>query len=71
MNGRFSPGSAIVGLIFIALGAYFLLDELDVVRVRPVIVLPIMLIGLGLGLLAGVRETTGRARRSGDESMTS
>jgi hypothetical protein len=56
MNERFSPGSAIVGLVFIALGTLFLLDEYDVVRLRPALVLPILLVGLGLGLLAGVRE---------------
>jgi hypothetical protein len=56
MNGQFSPGSAIVGLVFIALGTLFLLDEYDVVRLRPALVLPVLLIGLGLGLLAGVLE---------------
>lgn len=63
MSDRVNPGAAIVGLVFVVLGAYFLLDELDVVRVRPILILPILLIGLGLGLLANASEPSRRMRR--------
>lgn len=48
----------VAGLLFVALGAVFLLESLDVIDVRTVIVLPVLLIGLGAAILAG-----GLARR--------
>ena len=60
MNEQFHPGSAIVGLVFIALGAFFLLDEFDVVRMRPALILPILLIGLGLGLVVSITDPSRR-----------
>ncbi len=54
MNEQFHPGTAIVGVVFIALGTFFLLDEFDVVRMRPGLILPILLIGLGLGLVVSI-----------------
>ena len=63
MSEHFSPGTAVVGLVFVALGTVFLLDQLDVVRARPTVILPILLIGLGVGLLVGVMEPSRNARR--------
>ncbi len=62
MNEHFRPGTAIVGFVFIALGILFLLDDQDVIRIRPMLILPILLIGLGLGVLASITES-GRHRR--------
>ncbi|MGA7673323.1 MAG: hypothetical protein WBW04_23100 [Nitrolancea sp.] len=54
MNTRMSPGAAIVGVVFIVLGVMFLMDDQDVIRLRPMLVIPILLIALGLGVLAGM-----------------
>lgn len=54
MNVRFSPGAAIVGLVFVVLGFMFLLDDQDVIRLRPMLVIPILLMALGVGVLAGM-----------------
>ena len=61
MNEHFRPGTALVGLVFIALGIIFLLDDLDVLRLRPMLILPVLLIGLGLGVLASILEPARRA----------
>lgn len=42
-----------IGLFFIAAGTLFLLEGLDVFRVRAAWVWPLLLIGFGLALLAG------------------
>ncbi len=56
MNRHFSPGAALIGLVFIALGLMFLMDEQNVIRIRPMLVIPIVLIALGLGVLAGIAQ---------------
>lgn len=64
MNDRFSPGTAIVGFVFIVLGMLFLLDEYDVIRLPAVVVIPILLIGLGVGLLISARVPLRRAKHA-------
>ena len=54
MNAKMSPGAAIVGVVFVVLGVMFLMDDQDVIRLRPMLVIPILLITLGLGVLAGM-----------------
>jgi hypothetical protein len=55
-QNRFSMSALVFGLVFIALGTLFLLDELDVFDLNPVYVIPILLIGLGIGIIAGNRR---------------
>jgi hypothetical protein len=43
----------VAGLLFMALGGMFLLDAAGVWSVHPLIVAPIVLIGLGLAMIAG------------------
>ena len=43
------------GLAFVVAGVLFLLDRLDVWQLRVSYVLPVFLIALGLGILAGGR----------------
>jgi hypothetical protein len=54
MNDQFSPGTALAGLVFVVLGTLFLLNEMDVVRIRPALVLPMLLIGLGISVLFSI-----------------
>jgi len=57
MSAKFSPGAAIMGIVFVVLGIMFLLDDQGVIRLRPMLVIPILLIALGFGILAGVVQT--------------
>lgn len=50
----------IAGLVFVAIGVGFLLDELDVVELRLAYMLPVLLIGVGVWMLLG---GTRRGRR--------
>ncbi len=43
-----------LGVAFIAAGVLFLLDRLEVISLRPSVVLPILLIALGVGILLGI-----------------
>ncbi|MBI4260915.1 MAG: hypothetical protein HY658_10155 [Actinobacteria bacterium] len=45
--------SLVAGLLFIVLGVLFLLESADVIDLRAVVVVPILLIGLGVAILAG------------------
>lgn len=54
MNAQFSAGAAIMGIVFVVLGILFMLDDQDVIRLRPMLVIPILLIALGIGVLAGI-----------------
>ena len=58
---RFDRAALIAGLIFIALGTLYLLEEIGVIDVSSGFVVPVALIGLGIGLLLG---RGGRAPRS-------
>lgn len=49
----FHRGSLIAGIFFIIMGVVFLLDQLDVIDLRPGLVWPLLLIGFGVGVLAG------------------
>lgn len=56
-ENRFSMSALVFGLVFIAIGTLFLLNELDVFDLDPVYIIPILLIGLGIGIIAGNRRT--------------
>jgi hypothetical protein len=49
----FNRTSLISGCVFIVLGTLFLLDQLDVVRLRASYVLPVILIVIGVVVLFG------------------
>lgn len=49
----FHRGSLIAGIFFMIMGVVFLLDRLDVIDLRPGLVWPLLLIGFGVGVLAG------------------
>lgn len=48
---RFSASAFVFGLVFIAIGTLFLLDEYDAVDFDAYYILPILVIGGGLGLI--------------------
>lgn len=49
----FNRTSLIAGFVFIVLGVLFLLDQLDVLRLRASYVLPVAVIVIGLVILIG------------------
>ena len=49
-------------MLFVVLGVVFLLEALDVWDARAAVVLPVLVIGLGLALLAGALRGSDRAR---------
>ena len=53
MTRDYSLTAAVIGLLFVALGALFLLDAVEAIQLRAGVVLPLVLIGAGLGVLAG------------------
>jgi len=50
----------IAGVFFIAMGVLFLLDQLDVIRLRAAYFIPIVLIVLGAAILIGARRPARR-----------
>ena len=56
------PVAGGAGVLFVVLGVVFLLDALDVWDARAAVVLPVLVIGLGLALLAGALRGSDRAR---------
>jgi hypothetical protein len=46
----------ISGLVFIVLGAVFLLERLSVIDVSAGFVVPVLLIGVGIGVVLGSRR---------------
>jgi hypothetical protein len=50
----------IAGIFFIAMGILFLLDQLDVIRLRAAYFIPIVLIILGAAILIGARRPARR-----------
>ena len=60
--GRLDPVAAGAGVLFVVLGVVFLLDALDVWDTEAAVVLPVLVIGLGLALLAGALRGSGPAR---------
>jgi hypothetical protein len=48
-----------IGVVYLVLGALFLLDRLDVLHLRATYVPPFLLIGFGVAVVVG-----GRARRA-------
>ena len=55
----YDAGALTAGLLFIVLGAVFLLDRLEVWSVRPGIILPAVVIGLGVTLVLGALLSAG------------
>jgi hypothetical protein len=53
---RVHAGALGLGLFYVAAGALFLLDRLGVVELRARYLLPLLLIGLGVAVLAGGRR---------------
>jgi hypothetical protein len=53
---RFSMSAVVFGLVFLVLGGLFMLDALEVIDLDPVYILPALLIGLGIGVIAGSRR---------------
>ncbi|MFP4514138.1 MAG: LiaI-LiaF-like domain-containing protein [Acidimicrobiales bacterium] len=51
MNPRVEHGALVAGVVFVVIGAAFLLQELDVWEVRLPHLLAVLLIGLGAALL--------------------
>ena len=47
----------ISGLVFIALGVVFLLERLSVINVSAGFVVPVLLIGVGIGIVLGSRRS--------------
>ena len=50
---HFHLTTAVIGLIFMALGVVFLLDQLDVFSLNARYIVPAFVIGLGLAIMAG------------------
>lgn len=53
---RDHPGTFVFGLLFVAFGAAFLLDVLEVWDVRPLRLWPVVLIAIGLAVVLGGRR---------------
>ncbi len=53
---RVHPGALGLGLFYVSAGVLFLLDRLEVLDLRPRYLLPLLLIGLGVAVLAGGRR---------------
>ncbi|HYZ91916.1 MAG TPA: DUF5668 domain-containing protein [Actinomycetota bacterium] len=49
-------GALISGLVFIVLGAAFLLERLSVIDISAGFVIPVLLIGVGIGIVLGSRR---------------
>jgi LiaI-LiaF-like transmembrane region len=56
--------SLVAGLVFIVLGALFLLDQLDVLRLRAAYVVPVILIVLGVVVVGGALSPYWRRSKS-------
>jgi hypothetical protein len=54
---RFNASAFVFGLVFIAIGTLFLLDDNDVVNFDAYYILPILVIGGGLGLILGAASS--------------
>ena len=53
IHERLNPSGVVAGLLFIALGAVFLLDRLDVWNLRFEVVWPLVLVGVGVLVVLG------------------
>lgn len=54
---RLNITAVVMGLLFIAIGALFLLDEYDVITLDGYYILPLLVIGAGVAILLGGRES--------------
>jgi hypothetical protein len=53
MTANYDFGTALAGVVFMALGVVFLLDRLDVIELRTPVALALGVIGLGGAMLLG------------------
>ena len=56
-GSRFDVTALVVGVMFIVIGALFLLDEYDALDLDAVFILPVLVIGLGVAIMLGGRDT--------------
>lgn len=66
--GERNTTALVSGAVFIVLGVLFLLDRLDIVRLGVSFVWPLLLIGLGAGILLGGRRRAPEADRAEEPS---
>lgn len=52
---RLNVTAVVLGLLFVAIGALFLLDEYDVITLDGYYIVPLLVIGVGLAILLGGR----------------
>lgn len=52
---RLNVTAVVLGLLFIAIGALFLLDEYDVIALDSYYIVPLLVIGVGVAILLGGR----------------
>lgn len=60
MNPGSSAGGALAGVVFIVLGALFLLDAIDAITLQLDLLLPIAVIALGVAVVASAAWPRGR-----------
>lgn len=59
MNARFSLAGALAGLVFVALGALFFLDAVDLIELQLDLLLPVAVIVLGVALVLSALRPRG------------
>ncbi|HMM41687.1 MAG TPA: DUF5668 domain-containing protein [Thermomicrobiales bacterium] len=52
---RLNVTAVVLGLLFVAIGALFLLDEYDVITLDGYYIVPLLVIGAGVAILLGGR----------------
>lgn len=57
---RLNVTALVLGLLFIAIGALFLLNEYDVIALDGYYIVPLLVIGVGLAVLLGGRGSAER-----------
>lgn len=58
MKGRYNRPALVAGLVFVALGVLFLLEQLDVFDLKAAYVWPVVLIAIGATIVAsGLRSS--------------
>lgn len=67
---RLNRTSLIAGLLYLALGAMFLADRLGYWEMRTRYILPLLLVGLGIAVLAGERPVRVQVQWEAKERRT-
>jgi len=61
MVASYNRSALVAGLVFVALGVVFLLQQLDVFDLRPAYVWPVVLMAIGAAILvSGIRSSRRR-----------